>query len=133
MRYAIIVGGKVANVTLADADFAAAQGWIAAPEEVGPGWLWDGQAFTAPEPEPAPVPKAITRRQARLALLGAGLLEQVDAAIAAMPGVEGQAAQIEWADASEIHRDHPMIASLGPALGLTGEQIDALFVAGAGL
>ena len=79
------------------------------------------------------VPASITMRQARLALLGAGLLATVDQAIAAMPGVEGEAARIEWEYAQEVRRDSPLIAALGPALGLTAEQIDGLFVAGAAL
>lgn len=80
-----------------------------------------------------PIPDAVTMRQARLSLLGAGMLASVDEAIASMPGVEGEAARIEWEYAQEVRRDSPLIAALGPALGLTGEQIDALFVAGATL
>ncbi|MXO72863.1 hypothetical protein [Alteraurantiacibacter buctensis] len=78
-------------------------------------------------------PEAISMRQARLALLGAGLLATVDQAIVAMPGVEGEAARIEWEYAQEVRRDSPLIAALGPVLGLTAEQIDGLFVAGAAL
>lgn len=90
------------------------------------------QIKSAPAPAPV-IPDAITMRQARLALLDAGLLATVDQAIASMSGVEGEAARIEWEYAMEVRRDSPLIAALGPALGLTGEQIDALFVAGAGL
>ncbi len=70
------------------------------------------------------VPASITPRQARLVLLGAGLLDQVDEIIA---GAD-RATRITWNDASEIRRDFPLIASLGSALGLTSEQIDAMFI-----
>lgn len=69
------------------------------------------------------VPPFITRRQAKLALHSAGLLDAADAAIAAA-GVE---AQIDWADALEFRRDYPLIAGIGSSLGLTSEQIDDLF------
>lgn len=93
-----------------------------------------GEVFTRPAPAFVPsVPASVTRRQARLALLGAGLLASVDAAITAMPGVEGEAARIEWADALEFERTHPLIASLASGLGLTEAQIDDLFITAAAL
>ena len=58
-RYAIIENGLVANVVVADAEFAAQNGWIACPD-AGPGWQYDGTAFTELdsilEPTPAPAP-----------------------------------------------------------------------------
>ena len=76
------------------------------------------------------VPPVVTMAQARLALLGAGKLAAVDAAIAAIPDAAmKQAAQIEWEYAGTVHRDHGLVSQIGPALGLTSAQIDALFVA----
>lgn len=46
-RYALIENGIVVRVTLSDPDFAAARGRIACPDEVGPGWLYDG-TFSPP-------------------------------------------------------------------------------------
>ncbi len=80
------------------------------------------------EPQMA-APAAITMRQARLALLGAGLLAQVNAAIAAMPGATGEAARIEWEYAQEVRRDSPLVQSLGAALSLDQAAMDALFLA----
>lgn len=40
-------------------------------------------------------------------------------------------AAIEWQDASAYERDHPLIAQVGDACGLTSEQIDDLFRAAA--
>lgn len=81
----------------------------------------------------ATIPASVSMRQARLALLGAGLLSGVNAAIAAIPGAQGDAARIEWEYAQEVRRDSPLIALLMPSLGLTSEQVDAMFVAAAGL
>jgi len=60
-KYAIVENGKVVNTVLAEADFAAEQGWIACQEEVGIDWDYvDGQFVDnrpippAPEPPPAP-------------------------------------------------------------------------------
>ncbi|MGL4272498.1 MAG: hypothetical protein ACRCTO_09420 [Pseudomonas paracarnis] len=85
------------------------------------------------EPEPEPVPEAVTARQARLALLGAGVLPMVESALTAIPGVEGEAARIEWEYALEIRRDSPLIGALAPMLGLTDGQVDDLFRAALGL
>ena len=48
--YGIIEGGVVVNAVLAEADFAAEQGWVVLPEGVGPNWLYDGSAFSEPLP-----------------------------------------------------------------------------------
>lgn len=104
--------------------------------EAGEVAAWEGEFYgfgEDPPPAPDPVPEAVTARQARLALLGAGVLDQVDAALAAIPGSQGRAAQIEWEYASAIRRDSPLIAALAPMLGLTGEQVDYLFRAAEGL
>lgn len=77
--------------------------------------------------------KAITPRQARLALLGAGLLETVEGAFAQLPEPQRKAAQIEWEFALAIERHSPLVSQFGPMLGLTEAQIDELFIAGAAL
>jgi len=84
-------------------------------------------------PPPSDVPQAVSMRQARLALLGAGLLSQVNTAIASMPGAEGEAARIEWEYAQEVRRDSALVQSLVPALGMNDTGLDALFTAAAAL
>lgn len=74
------------------------------------------------------IPESVDMAQARLALLGAGLLSSVDDAIAAMPEPERSAAQIEWEFRATVRRDSSLVAYLSTAIGLTGEQVDALFV-----
>lgn len=102
--------------------------FIEAPEGVVCGWLWDGDSFTPPPPGPVPIPQSVTMRQARLALLGAGLLAQVDTAIDALPEPDRTAARIEWEYSQEVRRDKPFVQMLAPALGLDDEALDALFV-----
>ena len=55
MNYAIIEQGKVTNVTLWDGVSAwtpSSGEAVACPENVGIGWTYDGQTWTAPEPVP---------------------------------------------------------------------------------
>ena len=95
----------------------------------------DAQPPALPEYVPAvvAVPEVVTMRQARLALLGAGLLAQVNTTVANMPGAEGDAARIEWEYAQEVRRDSPLVAGLSAALGLTDETLDNLYKVAAGL
>jgi hypothetical protein len=95
------------------------------------GWLCDNAVYnfgdrviTAHVP-----PEWITKRQAKLALLGAGMLPAVEAAIAASaPDV-----QITWNDATVYYRNDPLIAAVAGGLGLTEDQIDDLFIAGSAI
>lgn len=90
----------------------------------------DGQVVLPP---PLPV-TTVTMRQARLALLGAGLLDDVDAAIAAIPDpVQRKAVQIEWEYATIVERNSALIQQLAPELGLTEAQVDELFATAARL
>ena len=89
-------------------------------------------AQTADENAPL-VPQSVTMRQARLALLGAGKLAMVDAAIDSMPEPNKSAARIEWEYSNEVQRHNGFVEALGPALGMTSAQIDALFIAAAKL
>lgn len=75
-------------------------------------------------PPPPPPVIVVTPRQAKLALYGAGLLEQVEAAVAA----SDKATQITWEYAIEFRRDDPLINGLGKQMGLSDEQIDQLFI-----
>lgn len=83
----------------------------------------------APPQPPLPIPQTVSPRQARLALLAAGLLDDVEATITAAP----RSVQIDWEFANEIRRDNPVIASMAATLNLTEAQIDDLFVAAAAI
>ena len=96
-------------------------------------WLKAGGVPLPPEPAPPYVPASVTMRQARLALLGAGLLASVDAAIDGLPSPQKEAARIEWEYATEVQRVSGLVPMMGAALGLDDAALDALFVAAVAL
>lgn len=80
------------------------------------------------------VPPHVTAAQLRRWLLRAGLLPQVEAALAAMPaGQVREEALIQWEYSIVYERGHPLVAALGGILGLDTAAIDAAFVAAAQL
>ena len=78
---------------------------------------------------PSPVPTSVSPAQARLALLGAGLLEQVETIVAAAD----VPTKIAWNNASVIERNSPTVVALSGALGLTDAQLDDLFTTAAAI
>lgn len=146
MQYALINGGIVRNVIEAEPDFllhiAADWDHIEALDtegeqvlNVGIGWSWDGGFVEPPTPEPEPTapPSSVTMRQARLALLFYGLLDDVETAINAMPEPDRTAARIEWDYSNEVQRHNSFVTQLGGALGLDDAQLDSLFALAATL
>ena len=65
---------------------------------------------------------SITMRQARLYLLGAGLLSQVDTIVST-----NEAWKIEWEYATDVVKDSPLVVALSSQLGLTTADIDLMF------
>jgi hypothetical protein len=128
MRYALIEDTKIINVVVAD------EGWthptlttVADPDGLAePGGFWDGTQFLPPPPPPAPEPKPVTEvtmRQARLALLAADKLDDVEYIISNAD----RAVQIEWEYATVVQRASPLVEAIGTSLGMTDADIDALF------
>lgn len=95
----------------------------------------DGVELLPPASPPRPaVPQEVTRRQARQALLLAGLLDDVEPALAAITNpTERRMAQIEWEDSQVFERNRPVLVQLAGALGLDDAQLDQLFIDAAGL
>jgi len=63
MRVAIIEDGVVANIAIANLEFAQEQGWVAS-ETAQMGDSWDGVTFTSPPaPEPIPAPPPPTKEE----------------------------------------------------------------------
>ena len=75
---------------------------------------------------PAPLPSVVSASQAKIALYNAGLLEQVKTLVGAHPY---EPVRIWYADANQWERGHVYVQALGAELGLTAENIDALFQA----
>ena len=74
------------------------------------------------------IPKSITARQARLALIQIGKLADVTAAIASLQSPMKEQVEIEWEYATDIYRNNGFIDALGAALGLNKETLDNLFI-----
>lgn len=98
---------------------------------VGQGEIVDADTITWPEPpsQPVPVPQSVTMRQASLALLGADLLDDVEALVATLP----RAYQIEWERASTVERSNPLVEVVRQQKSMTDAQIDDLFITAATL
>jgi len=94
-------------------------------------WIVDGNTpepeQTADELKAAKMSKAVSMRQARLALLQAGKLADIEAAIAALPEPDKTAVSIEWEYAQDVRRDHTWVQALGAQLGMTDDELDNLF------
>ncbi|PWE32788.1 hypothetical protein DDZ14_08560 [Maritimibacter sp. 55A14] len=136
MKRAEVISGVVVNVAEFDPDNIPgwAASWPKVTDGAGIGWGWDGSAFTAPPaPDPAEALAAeragmiVSKFQAKVALLQAGLLSQVETAIQSADAVT----QLAWAEANEFHRDSPAIAALSAAIGLSETEVDDLFRAAA--
>ncbi|RVD40991.1 hypothetical protein EN742_11290 [Mesorhizobium sp. M4A.F.Ca.ET.020.02.1.1] len=117
-------------------------GFIAAPDEVVPGFLFDGEAFAVPLPSPPPVPEAISDRQFFEALavreiiteaeaLAAVKTGEIPAAMAslvdALPEASRFPAEMLLSGATEFQRAHPLTAVFGQAFGWTDAEIDAFW------
>jgi hypothetical protein len=75
------------------------------------------------------IPYKISIRQAKLVLLGAGLLDDIENAIANTD----RSVQISWEYATEFERDNPLILYFQSRLNLSKEQVDNLFMSAKGL
>lgn len=73
-NFAIIENGKVINAVVAEADYAATQGWVALPDNAGIDWDYINGQFIDNRPVPVVVtPPAPTKEElmAQLAALSA--------------------------------------------------------------
>lgn len=97
-------------------------------------WLAEGNEPLPADIPPPPVITEVSMRQARLALLGAGLLGAVGTALSGIKDpMARQAAQIEWEYSTTVHRHGALVGQLAPALGITDSQLDDLFTQAATL
>lgn len=141
IRAAIIRAGLVENI-VEEVELKPGQVDITGLR-VGPGDAYDEATgtFTPAAPPASLVPAEVTMRQASDALLLSGKFgrtdAQVDATILsrfdALPEPQRSLARNAWLKSNTVQRDNPFVRALGPALGMTEAEIDALFVAAARL
>ena len=124
-RYAQIIGGLVSNVVESSAPLGG--DWVQCPDQVGPGWRFNGQAWHLPG-SLIEVPESVEMWQARLALLEAGHLAAVEALIEAMPSPQKEAAKIEWEFKTRVRRNSPLVAYMAANIPLTSAAVDQLFI-----
>lgn len=93
--------------------------------------VWNGSGWditlNAPPPE-APVkfvPESVTKYQAKMALIQAGLYSEIDQFIR---DSNDNVLKVAWYDADTFQRSNPFIAALGIRFELTSDQIDDLFI-----
>jgi hypothetical protein len=84
------------------------------------------QVLTKQDQEQAAIPVSVTPAQAKIALYEAGLLDQVETLVADYPY---RPVSIWWTSALAFERGHAYLQAIGYELGLTDEEIDALFIA----
>lgn len=75
----------------------------------------------------------VSMRQARIALFDAGLLPDIDAAIAAAPAGIKEKLLLEWEYATELERNSASVNMIFAQLGKTDDEIDALFKTAMGI
>lgn len=99
-----------------------------------PGWFVNvllaepapvGTVGETPTPGPALAPLAISPRQARLALLSLGLLDQVNDLVAQGPAE----LRIAWDYSLEVRRDDPGVIALATQLGIADQLTDLFAMA----
>jgi hypothetical protein len=117
MRIEILDGETVINVINADEAFAQAQhpgAWRVAAQQL--------------QPPPLPETTTITRAQGKAALIQAGMWDAVVAHVAGIADpTERALAEVALHDTLQWHRNSPFLNAAAAALGLTDEQLDALF------
>lgn len=121
--------GRIAELAVTEFPIAEPLFWVDCADNVTTEWTYIDGVFSEPVSPPVPIPTVVSMRQARLALLQAGLLATVDAAIAA--GTEAD--QITWEYATEVVRNSPLVVNLSASLGLSEQQLDELFTLAATL
>lgn len=140
MAHVLIENGIVVGLDLTDSPPA---GYVVAPDDVSPGFKFDGQAFSAPPlPLYEPVPSAISDRQFFHILAVDGLITETEALAAVKTGDAPAAfetfinslpeeqrfnARMLLEGATTFERRHPLTDAFGSMYGMTPGQIDDLW------
>ena len=123
MKYAIVENNLVVNTVISESPLD--ENWILSDyAKMGDSYI--NNVFIAPSAPPESIP-TLTMRQARLALLAAGLLSQVESAITTAEH------RIWWDYSTTVERTNPLVCSVLDSLGKSASEINTLFVDAAAL
>ena len=90
--------------------------------------------YVPPEPQPIPVPQQIARAQGKAALIMQGLWGAVLDYVASIQDPTQRAlAEVALNDTLTWGRSSPFLNAAAAGLGMTDEQLDALFIQAAGI
>lgn len=131
-RFARVERGMADNVVEAEQQ---PDGWLPCGD-ASPGWLYDDLTgvFSPPQPPQPEVPESITRAQGKAALIRAGMWPAVQGFVAGIADpIEQALAEVALNDTLTWRRDSPFLNQAAVALGLTTEQMDALFIDAKGI
>lgn len=137
MRLAQVVSGVVVNVIEVDPSGVPdwAEGWPVA-ETAGPGWTFDGDTFSPPDPPPPVVPDEVKKlalvKALRIVTLagepdpapGADAWTAVKAALAAA----SDEVRENWDLAQAIPRDDADFQAMAVALSVPSAVLDGVFI-----
>ena len=85
--------------------------------------------YVPPEPQPIPVPQQITRAQGKAALIMQGLWGAVlDYVASIQDPIQRALAEVALNDTLTWERSSPFLNAAVAGLGMTDEQLDALFI-----
>lgn len=90
--------------------------------------------YVPPEPQPIPVPQQITRAQGKAALIMQGHWQAVlDYAASIQDPTQRALADVALNDTLTWERSSPFLNAVANGLGMTDEQLDALFIQAGGI
>lgn len=139
MPHALIENGVVTQLWLPD---NPPDQYVEVPPHVQPGYLFDGDAWIAPDLPPADTPFSISDRQFFHILAVDGLITEAEALaavktgdapaafetfIASLPEGDRFNARMLLEGATTFERNHPLTAAFGGMYGMTSEEIDDLW------
>lgn len=130
-RYAEIINGVAVNVI--ESATPPGGNWVQCTTQ-GPGWAFDGQAWTPPGPV-STVPQRVLRGPAlkviftQLNKTKADLLAMADA----LPDPQKTLMRIDIEESTHFERNNPTLLALAQSLSLTAQNLDELFIEAAAI
>jgi len=79
--------------------------------------------------ETVTVPQVVTPRQMRVALIMSGIsLETIENKINSLPEPDQSITRVAWEYSTAFERDNPILNAMAPPIGLTGADVDQIFI-----